>query len=71
MVPHPDLYEKLLATHRAQIQHEIQRNRILGEVRQRRSLFRSTVSSLGTYVIVLGSYLQRMGKRRETSLHSS
>ena len=71
MIPHPYLYEKLIASHHAQIQHDMQQIRMQAHVRQRRTLVRFTVGSLGTLLVVLGSYLQRIGQRNEASLHSS
>ncbi len=70
MVPHPYLSEKLIATRHAQIQHDMQRSRRQAHVGQRRTLIRSTVGSLGTLMIVLGSYLQRMGQQSGASFHS-
>ena len=71
MISHPDVYEKLVATRHAQIQHEMQQIRTLAHVRQRRTIVRSTVGSLGRLLIVLGSYLQQTGKRKEISFPSS
>ncbi len=70
MTPHPYLYEKLLAAHHTQIQHDIQQSRVLAHV-GRRTLVQSIVSSLGTLMIVLGYYLQRKGQRSGASFHSS
>jgi hypothetical protein len=61
MIPHPYLYEKLIATRHAQIQHDMQQSRMQAHAEQRRTLVRSTVGSLGTLLIVLGSHLQRTG----------
>lgn len=71
MIPHPYFYEKLIASHHAQIQYDMQKIRMQAHVRQRRTLVRFTVGSLGTLLVVLGSYLQRIGQRNEASLHSS
>ncbi len=71
MVPHPDLYEKLIATYHAQIRQDIQKSRMSAHVGQRRALFRSIIRGLGTFMIMLGSYLQRMGQRSGASFHSS
>jgi hypothetical protein len=71
MIPHPYVYEKLVASHHAQIQREMQQIRILAYARQRQTLVRLTVSSLGRALIVLGSHLQRTGQRSGASLHSS
>ncbi len=71
MTPHPYLYEKLIATRHAQIQHDLQQSHMLAHVGPRRTLVRSTVGSIGTLMIVLGSYLQRMGQRSGASFHSS
>jgi hypothetical protein len=61
MIPHPYLYEKLIASHHSQIQHEMQQIRMQAHVRQRRTLVQFTIGSLGTLLVVLGSYLQRTG----------
>ena len=71
MIPHPYLYEKLIATHHAQIQHDMQPSRMQAHAGQRRILVRSIVGSLGSLMIILGSYLQRTGQRSGASLHSS
>ena len=71
MIPHPYVYEKLIASHQAQIQHEMQQIRTLAHVRQRRTLVRSTVGSLGRLLIVLGSHLQQTGQQNEASVPSS
>ena len=70
MIPHPYIYEKLMASRHAQIQHEMQQIR-MARAAQQRTLVRSTVGSLGTLMIVLGSYLQRATHRSRASLHSS
>ncbi len=70
MIPHPYLYEKLVATRHAQIQQDIHQSR-MAYAGQRRTLVRSTVGSLGTLMIELGSHLQRTGRRSGASLHSS
>ena len=71
MIPHPYVYEKLIASHHTQIQREMQQIRMQAHVRQRRTLVRFTVGSLGTLLIALGSQLQRTGQRSGASLHSS
>jgi hypothetical protein len=71
MISHPDVYEKLIATRHAQIQHDMQQIRTLAHVRQRQTLVRSMVGSLGRLLIVLGSYLQQTGQRKEISFPSS
>jgi hypothetical protein len=71
MIPHPYLYEKLIATRHAEIQHEMQQIRMQAHARRRRTLVRFTVGSLGTLLIALGSQLQRTAQRSEASLHSS
>ena len=70
MTPHPYLYEKLIAVRHAQIQHDMHQSR-MAHAGQRRTLVRSTVGSLGTLMIVLGSCLQRTAQRSGASLHSS
>lgn len=71
MIPHPYVYEKLIASHHAQIQHEMQQIRMLAHVRQRRTFVRFTIGSLGRLLIVLGSYLQQTGQQKEISFPSS
>jgi hypothetical protein len=71
MTPHPYLYEKLIAAHQAQIRHDMQQIRMSARTRQRRTLIQSTIGSLGTLLIELGSQLQRAGQRSKAPLHSS
>jgi len=71
MTPHPYLYEKLIASRHAQIQHDMQQIRMQVHAGQRRTLVRFTVGSLGTLLIALGSQLQRTGQKSEASIHSS
>jgi len=71
MIPHPYIYEKLIASRQAQIQHDMQQIRMRAHVMQRRTLVRFTVGSLGRLLVVLGSHLQRTGQRSGASLHSS
>jgi hypothetical protein len=70
MIPHPYIYEKLIASRHEQILHDIQQSR-MAYAGQRRTLVRSTVGSLGTLMIVLVSQLQRTWQRSGASLHSS
>ena len=71
MIPHPYVYEKLIASHHTQIQHEMQQIRTLRHLRQRRTFVRLTVGNLGRLLIVLGSYLQQTGQQKEISFPSS
>jgi hypothetical protein len=71
MIPHPDIYEKLVASRHAQIQHEMQQIRMLDHVRQRPALVRRTIGSLGRVLIVLGSNMQRTGQQNEATVPSS
>ena len=71
MVPHPYVYEKLIASRHAEIQHEMQQIRMLAHLRQRRTLVRSTVGSLGKFLIVLGSHLHQTGQQNEIPFPSS
>ena len=71
MIPHPYVYEKLVASRHAQLQCEMQQIRIRAYARQRQTLVRLTVGSLGRALIVLGSYIQRAGQQKEASQHSS
>ena len=68
MIPHPDVYEKLVASRHAQIRNEIKQVRMLARMRQRPTLVRRTIGSLGRVMIVLGSYMQRTGQRNDASL---
>ena len=70
MIPHPYVYEKLMASRHAQIQHEMQQIR-MARAAQQRTIVRSTLGSLGTLMIVLGSYLQRTAQRSGASLPTS
>lgn len=71
MTPHPYIYEKMVASHHAQIQHEMQQIRRQAHLSQRRTLVRLTVGSLGRLLIILGSQMQRTGQRNEASIPSS
>ena len=71
MIPHPYVYEKLVASRHAQLRREMQQIRILAYARQRQTLVRLTVGSLGRALIVLGSYMQRTEQQKEASQHSS
>ena len=68
MIPHPYVYEKLIATRHAEIQHNVQQARMQNQAKQRRSLVRFTIGSLGRLLIVLGSNLQRTGQRSKVSI---
>jgi hypothetical protein len=68
MISHPYVYEKLVASRHAQIQNEMQQIRILAHVRQRPTLVRLTIGSLGRVLIELGSYMQRTGQQNDTAL---
>jgi len=71
MIPHPYVYEKLIASRQAQVQHDMQLIHMLAHVRQRRTLVRFTVGSLGRLLIVLGSHLQQTGQQKEISFPTS
>ena len=71
MTPHPYIYEKLIADHHAQIQHEMQQIRLRTHARQRPTLVRFIVGSLGRALIVLGSHLQRTEQQKEASVRMS
>jgi hypothetical protein len=71
MIPHPYVYDKLIASRQAQIQHEMQQIRMQAQVRPRRTLVLFTIGSLGRLLIVLGSYLQQTGQQKEISSPSS
>ncbi len=71
MIPHPYIYEELIASRHAQIQHDMQQIHMRTDAMQQRTLVRFTVGSLGRLLILLGSHLQRTGQRSGASLHSS
>jgi hypothetical protein len=71
MTPNPYLYEKLIAARHAEIRHDMQQIRMSAHTGQRRTLVQSTMGSLGTLLIELGSHLQRAGQRSGAPLHSS
>ena len=71
MIPHPHVYEKLIATRQAEIHHEMQQIRMQAHARQRQTLVRFTVGSLGRLLIVLGSNMQRTGQQNKASVPSS
>jgi hypothetical protein len=71
MIPHPYVYEKLVATRHAEIQHDMQQIHIQDQVKQRRTLVRLTINSFGRLLKVLGSNLQRTGQRNKVSFPSS
>ena len=68
MIPHPDVYEKLVASRHAQIRNEIKQVRMLARMRQRPTLVRRTIGSLGRVMIVLGSSMQQIGQQNDTAL---
>jgi hypothetical protein len=70
MIPHPYVYEKLIATRHAEIQHNMQQAR-RAQVKQRQSLVRLTVGRLGSLLIVLGSNLKRTEQQNKVSIPSS
>ena len=69
MTSHPYLYEKLIATRHAEIQHDMQQSRMLAHA-GRRTFVRSTVGSFGTLLIAMGYRLQRTGQQSGASLRS-
>jgi hypothetical protein len=71
MTPHPYVYEKLMASRHAQIQHEMQKSRMLAHMGKRRTFVRSIVARLGSVMIVLGSYLQRTEQGKRESFRPS
>ena len=68
MIPHPDVYEKLVASRQAQIRNEMQQIRMLAHMSQRPTLVRRTIGSLGRVMIVLGSFMQQIGQQNDTAL---
>lgn len=70
MIPHPYVYEKLIAAHHAEIQHNMQQARMHAQAKQRRSLIRLTMGSFGRLLKVLGSNMQHTGQQNESSLPS-
>ena len=71
MVPHPYIYEKMHASRHAEIQKKMQQARLVAHFDQKRSFVHFTAYTLGKLLIVLGSNLQKMGRQREVSLHTS
>ncbi len=71
MVPHPYIYEKMYASRHAEIQKEMQQARLVAQVGQRRTFVRLTVYTLGKSLIVIGSYMQQVGQKREASFRTS
>ena len=71
MTPHPYLYENLIATRHAQIQHDMQLSRKQIHVGERPTLVQYAVGRFGTLLIEWGSHLQRTGQRSGVPLHSS
>lgn len=71
MIPHPYVYEKMIASRHSQIQHEMQQLRMIAHERQRQTFVRLTLGSFGRLLKVLGYNLQRAGQRNEVSIPSS
>lgn len=71
MIPHPYVYEKMIASHNAQLQKEMQQARLAAQAGQRRTFVRFTVNNLGKVLIVLGSFLQQAGQQKKASLRTS
>ncbi len=63
MTPHPYLYEKLIATRQAEIQHDMEQSRMRAHAGQRSTFVRSVVGSFSTLLIEMGYRLQRSGQR--------
>ena len=70
MIPHPYVYEKLIATRHAEIQHNVEQARMQAQAKQRRTLVRLTIGSFGRLLKVLGSNMQDTGQQNESSLPS-
>ena len=71
MMSNLDLYEKSVASRRAQIQHEMQKAHVYARASQPRTVVRSAVGSIGKALVVLGSYLEQIGQQKKASLHTS
>lgn len=71
MASHPYLYEKLISTRYAQIEHDMRQSQVQTHPGQQQTLIRSTMNGLGTALIEIGSQLQRTGQRRGASVRSS
>ncbi len=71
MIPHPYIYEKMYASRHAEIQKDRQQARLVAQVGQRRTFVRLTAYTIGKSLIVLGSYMQQAGQKREASFRTS
>ena len=58
----------MVASRHAQIRNEIKQVRMLARMRQRPTLVRRTIGSLGRVMIVLGSSMQQIGQQNDTAL---
>jgi len=59
------LYEKSVAARHAEIRHDVQLSRIQAHARQRPTLVRYATGKLGTFLVELGSRLQRISQQSE------
>ncbi len=71
MIPHPYIYEKMYASRHAEIQKDMQDARLVAQVGQKRTFVRLAAYTLGKSLIVLGSYIQQAGQKREASFRAS
>lgn len=60
------LYDKALAQHRQDLQHEIEQQRMLAHLpRHRRRLGRRAIGRLGVKLVALGSWMEQIEQRGE------
>ncbi len=67
MIPHPYIYEKMLASRHAEIQKHMQQVRLAAHFYQKRTFVQFTANILGRLLIVLGSNIQQIGQPKEVS----
>ena len=68
MSNNPYLYEKLVATRQAEIRHDMQLSRKPAHTEQSSTLVENTAVRFGTWLVELGSRLQRTEQRREAAI---
>lgn len=68
MSNNPYLYEKLVATRQAEIHHAMQQSRKPLHTEQSPTFVENAADRFGTWLIELGSRLQRTEQQREASI---
>jgi len=68
MSNNPYLYEKLVATRQAEILHDVQRSRKPAHAEQSPTLVENAADRLGTWLVELGSRLQRVEQHHGASI---